>query len=480
MSTWLSLLCPSCRPHDLKVWLDSLYKNCTNPKGIELSLTLEHPLPDYEYERWGRVKITTVKHGQYNINQLTNICYKQSTSPYIFLSGDDTVCHAWNWDGIFQGIVNKYKDNVVLVYPNDTIFGPALACYPVTSRLVMDNIFSRFEQLIPFERYAIDDSIFDIVPKPRRVYLKYVVMEHLHLVDKPPGSPVFKNGRTYYYPHDVEAMGRDRILYQKLQPERDKIRKKLATIAGDSEMTTKVMICIPTAEFARRADFYDYFNALEKPEGTMCTFSHGQSPARNRNIMIDIALQNGATHCFFIDDDMAFKPEILMQLLAHDVDIVSGLYLMRNFPHFPVMFDKAYDDGRCKFRFLEPGDSGLVEVVNIGLGACLIKTEVFKKLPKPWITLGETERDHWCDDISFFNRVRKAGFKMYVDLDAQCGHMITATIWPSRDPTRENAWFTAYNTGAPEMFQVPQHNPSKEEILTKLKEEGVLEAHGIK
>jgi hypothetical protein len=464
--TWLSLLCPSCRPHDLKNWLDSLHKNCVNPKGIELSLTLEHQLDPNEFERWGGVKVTYVTHGQYNINQLTEICYKQSTSPYIFLSGDDTICHFFNWDGIFHTHLIKYKDKVVLVYPNDLIFGENLACYPVTSRVVMDSV----AWPVPFERYAIDDTIFDIVPRERRIYLRHVVMEHLHLVENPPGMPVEKNGKTFYYPHEPEAMGRDRTLFRKLQGQRDEIRRKLALIAG-LNMSNRVMLCVPTGEFARRADFYDYFNALEKPEGTMMTFSHGQSPARNRNIMIQMALDNNATHCLFLDDDMAFKPDLLIKLLAHDKDIVSGLYLMRNYPHMPVMFDAAYDNGSCRFRFVRPEDSGLIEVVNIGLGACLIKTDVFKQMPKPWITLGECEPDHWSDDISFFNRCRKMGFKMYVDLDIPCGHMLSAIIWPDRD--EKGNWYTMYNTGAPEAFRVPQRIPTDEEMERSLKLAGV-------
>lgn len=236
-------------------------------------------------------------------------------------------------------------------------------------------------------------------------------------------------------------------------------------------MSNKVLIAVPTQEFARRADFYDYFNMLEKPEGTICTFAHGQSPARNRNIMIEQALQHECTHIFFIDDDVALRPDALVKLLKHDKDMVSGLYLMRNYPHFPIMFDESYDDGRCKFSFLEKGRKGLVEAVNAGLGAALIKIDVFKTMPKPWITLGELEKDHWCDDISFFNRARKLGFKLFVDLDLPCGHMNTAVIWPDRDP--EGNWFTSYNTGSPEIFKVPQVIPTYEQQQESLKNSGV-------
>lgn len=459
--TWLSIIVPSCRPNDLNKWLNSLYKHCDYPKGIELSLILEDKLDIDTYYDWGRVIVKYVKHGEYNVNQLQEIGYRNSLSPFIMLSGDDTICKTDHWDTIFKKTVDKYPDQIVLAYPDDTIFHESLACYPVVSRVIMDHM----DWPVPYERYAIDDTIFDIVPRDRRIYLPNVVMQHNHYNETGPGHPFVRDSKQVFYPIDQDAMSRDRPIYEKLQGRRNEIRSQLNKLKIGPKV--KVMIAIPTQEFARRADFYDYVNMLEKPEETVMTVSHGQSPARNRNIMIEQALNNDCTHILFLDDDMAFKPNLLNQLLAHDKDMVSGVYLMRNYPHFPVFFDQQFEDGRCKFSFLENGRKGLVEAVNTGLGACLIKTDVFRKmseeLGKVWITLGELEKDHWCDDIAFFNKCRKAGFHLYVDLDCPVGHMMTAIIWPDR--ATDGTWFTAYNTGSPEIFRVPQVIPNQEQLL---------------
>lgn len=208
---------------------------------------------------------------------------------------------------------------------------------------------------------------------------------------------------------------------------------------------SKIMVGIPTAEFARQAIFYDFYNTLIRPEGTLCMFAHGQSPARNRNLIIQTALDHECTHIFFLDDDLQFGPETLNKLMAHDKDIVSGYYLMRNYPHKPILFSEALEDGRCRNMFptndVEPG---LVPMVATGLGCCLIKTEVFKAMEKPWIRLGELETDHWCDDIGFFRRVRALNqFEMWCDLSVMCGHMGVAAIWPSY---KDGKWYTIYNT----------------------------------
>lgn len=205
----------------------------------------------------------------------------------------------------------------------------------------------------------------------------------------------------------------------------------------------KVLIGVPTAEMARRADFYDYFNLLEKPLGSGITFVHGQSPARNRNLIIRQAIDNNFTHVFFMDDDIAFKPDMLMRLLAHDKDIVSGLYYMRHYPHRPIMFDYADEEGRCRHHYLRDEDEGLMEVVATGLGCLLIKTDVFRNMEEPWIRMGELEKDHWCDDIGFYKRAREKGYKGYCDLDVLVGHMAQLTVWPNKI---DGKWMSTYDT----------------------------------
>lgn len=219
-------------------------------------------------------------------------------------------------------------------------------------------------------------------------------------------------------------------------------------------MNQKILIGVPTAEMARRADFYDYFNILDKPEGTVITFCHGQSPARNRNLIIEQALNIRATHVLFLDDDVAFKPSLLNDLSRHDVDAVTGLYFMRNFPHRPILFDIAQADGKCMHTVLN-GQTGLIPAVASGLGCVLIKTDVFRAMDKPWITLGEAEKDHWCDDISFFNRFRAAGFQLWCDMSVLVGHMAQCTIWPE---VQDNQWYVKYNTlGTAEViFPIPR------------------------
>lgn len=223
----------------------------------------------------------------------------------------------------------------------------------------------------------------------------------------------------------------------------------------------KVLIGIPTAESTKRADFYDYLDQMDKPLGTVISRAHGQSPARNRNLMIDMAINHNCTHIMFIDDDVLVSKDALMKLLSHDKDIACGLYLMRAFPHQPVAFDHQNSEGMVRWLQLTPSLNGLIEVESTGLGCVLINLNVFKSLEKPYIRLGEVEKDHWCDDLGFYKRAKEAGYVIWLDLDIRCGHVVASVIRPENV---SGTWFTSYDTNGSGRVTVAQGYIQKENV----------------
>jgi|SRR5882672_11689 len=225
----------------------------------------------------------------------------------------------------------------------------------------------------------------------------------------------------------------------------------------------KVYIGVPTSEQARHAAFYDYLSLLEKPEGTCGASFHSNTAAYNRNLIIDDALAAKSSHVLFIDDDMAMPTDSLIRLLSHDKDIVSGLYVNRQYPHPPVIFN--FINGTMSRIYLTPENAGLMEVSAAGFGFLLVKTKVFASLDKPYVRNGEIVKDRRNEDIDFCNRARAAGFKIYCDLDCPIGHIGTTTFWPAFS---EGKWATTIDTGGDEVFVAAQ-NPTKfGEIRTPL------------
>ena len=224
-------------------------------------------------------------------------------------------------------------------------------------------------------------------------------------------------------------------------------------------MDSKVLIGYITNEYARRADFYDYLNMLDYPINSTILPSHDPSPAVARNRLIQTAIDQGYDRLALIDDDHKFKPDTLKRLLAHDLDIVSALYIQRAWPHRPLMFDLVDEAGGSLYSYLEDAP-GLVEKENAGMGFCVFKTEVFKRMEKPWFRLGELKgaEDQWCDDIGFFIRAKKAGFKIHIDQTVAIGHLGTMVVTPIWDE-KEKKWYIGYNTDFDTEVRIPVSIP---------------------
>jgi hypothetical protein len=219
----------------------------------------------------------------------------------------------------------------------------------------------------------------------------------------------------------------------------------------------KFMIGVPTGNYARKAQFYDFFDVMSKPSNCVILRPHGQSPAKSRNIIIQQALETDCSHIIFFDDDMALPADTAIKLIENcDRDAVTGLYFGRNFPHQPIIFDEILPDGLAKYHFMEDGEQGLIKVTNAGLGCCMIKTDVFRAMEKPWIRLGELSQEDWCDDIGFFNRFYAAGFELWCDLSILCGHIADVTIWPYYV---DGKWYTTYDTYGPARVTIPAVHP---------------------
>jgi hypothetical protein len=185
----------------------------------------------------------------------------------------------------------------------------------------------------------------------------------------------------------------------------------------------------------------------------------GQPIDRAREHMAEEALKANAKYLFFLDSDTLIEPDTISRLASHNVPIVSALYYRRHQPQFPepmILQSLSREEqtrqvakylagqplttpamwklheikkGRKKVRGYIPILDGqfpmgkLVECDAIGLGACLIRTDVFKRIPKPWFrwTLGWLE--YGCSEDFYFCEVaKKAGYRLLVDTSTLARH----------------------------------------------------------
>ena len=450
----LSILIPSKRPQGLENFINSLKRTTKNYDKLELVILLDG-VAGLDFS--GNSKIIHFPPGQI-ISRLLEECYDYSMGDWILIANDDVIMETQGWDEILEREIAKYPDQIALFWPDDNMLKEKLCCFPIFSRKALE-IAQDFWPM-PYRRYKIDDTLMEIFPASRRIYLPEIKLKHLN--DE--GTEGFHLGDGRIYPIDREIAEHDNAHWEIQRLTRMLMKQRLAEAVGEMQ-ENKVFIGVPTMGFSRNDSFYDYYNQIDRPVGTIQSFARGQSPAANRNLMIRQAMEHNCSHILFLDDDIAPPPDILNKLISHDKDVVTALYLMREYPHLPIVFDESNEEKGSALNYeLEPGNQGLVEITNCGLGAVLIKTKVFEKLEQPWIRLGQLKKDEWGDDIEFFNRVRRAGFRMYCDLSVHVGHFGNVIVRPMVHT--DGSWLISYNTNGSEtvVFPVPKMIKHREPV----------------
>ena len=139
-----------------------------------------------------------------------------------------------------------------------------------------------------------------------------------------------------------------------------------------------------------------------------------------------MAVSEGYDYVLYVDSDMVFSKDHLMQLLKHDVGICSGLYLRRDGTDENVAYEKVITRRRFPYRapelIVDKGTTGFGPVAACGFGFCLIKTSVLKTMLKYYKSLFEPFKGVG-EDIAFCLRAKRLGYKTFIDRDVKLGHI---------------------------------------------------------
>ena len=171
--------------------------------------------------------------------------------------------------------------------------------------------------------------------------------------------------------------------------------------------------------------------AMKKHEAELLV-TVGSTISVARNKLVTGSLR--ADYLLFIDSDMVLPIDLIDRLLAHKKDVVGALAYSRGYPHDPITL-REWKPGEY-YKTKPTGE--LIDVDATGCACLLVKTEVFNKIKQPWFDFSvykETE----CkgEDVLFCEKVRAAGYKIYVDTGLECGHISDRVIGSNdwRKPT---------------------------------------------
>ena len=155
----------------------------------------------------------------------------------------------------------------------------------------------------------------------------------------------------------------------------------------------------------------------------------------NRERIVERALAIESDYVFFVDGDMRFPESALRVMIERGKDILGAAYNYRDFPpRSTVKPDPKYVED---YEIRETPDPRHISVVlkdpskpfrcrAVGTGLMLIRTEVFRKIPRPWFHFvpnvpGESE--FVGEDVYFCDKAREHGFEIWVEPALQVGHI---------------------------------------------------------
>lgn len=183
--------------------------------------------------------------------------------------------------------------------------------------------------------------------------------------------------------------------------------------------------------------FWSYLK-MRKPNGSLAIKGSSSVKCSSMNDGIHQALLHGAEWVFLMDVDQTFPPLTIPRLYEtvkkHDAKVVSVLYHLGRAPYGPVAGwvkqvagQDAYVNakGESWRDYYAPLGTGVVEVDWVGSGGLLIHRDVLSKIGWPPFL------DEWQPgmsfrkvghDVTFSERVKEAGYKIYVDTALNSAH----------------------------------------------------------
>ena len=202
----------------------------------------------------------------------------------------------------------------------------------------------------------------------------------------------------------------------------------------------RVVICMPIATNGYiHEETAEFCTQMVRLGAKHCS-AQSPYPEVGRNLVIEEVLHKcpEITHIFCLDSDTVPPVDAIRRLLAHDKDVVGGVYPF--WGHGEAIWGTAGEDADTGERCLMPYNrlpTSLFKTEHIAGGAMLVKIGVFKKIGFPYYKssiekisklFSQTAFSITAEDIYFTRKAREHGFEVWCDPTVRCKHFKTVDL----------------------------------------------------
>ena len=218
--------------------------------------------------------------------------------------------------------------------------------------------------------------------------------------------------------------GREQPIYTAWAAERpidySYLEEKEQTILEEKKGKSKILIAIPTAKYIESETFKSIYD-LKIPEGYEVQFQtfYGYNIDQVRNLIADWVVR-GFDYLLSVDSDIIMPNDTLEKMLAHDKDLVSGIYRQR----LPTQTLEVYDTAMRNIPLEGLPKNQLIRIGGCGFGCVLVKQKVFADIGYPQFEYHSAinHNETFSEDLDFCRKATEKGFELYADTSIICGH----------------------------------------------------------
>ena len=205
-----------------------------------------------------------------------------------------------------------------------------------------------------------------------------------------------------------------------------------------------VGVCVATGELTRYSLFNQSLAMLHVPNESCLIWTSGPLIAANMNRNFAQFLRNEKLqYAWIMGDDHTFKPEVVMNLLKHKLDVVVPLCMNREPPCAFTIIDESNNKHRDFDKVPTSGLFKLEDFEVCGDAGMLLSRKAIEMLGPPWYE-SLISGTYTSEDRYFARKIRKHGMDIWIDADVHLGHITPCTISPILTP---DGWQVLFGVG---------------------------------